>query len=265
MKFNTFFYQYYPYRAEVLLPHFVAADKEVEIFFSGSHHRNYVEDLIEIDDRAPYAKVIISRNGMYHLLPEALFFEPDFLVNAKNSEEVKFRIDQLQKQKNTIQNTFKPIDNEVFSLNLYLEKKISEFLTAQPYFWFATFNDMAATSNSFIQKMLSLFPFAPQIRGNFMILRRILKVVFSAEVNFMTEYKEHGKLTLPVLKIKIFKKNLSTEAYCKQNQAASEFFKLFYEWFLPYEMNYEYQIQETETPFVLSKNLTLNYNTQLKK
>ena len=264
MKINTCFYQYYPYKAEILIPYLTETEKEIEVSFHGCFNRNHLEDLIEIDNRGPYVKVIISRNSIYHLLPEALFFDPDTLVNAKNRDEVNFRIDQLQKQKNIIQNVFKPFDNELFSLNMTLEKKISEMLLNQSNLWLSTYNILQSSTNSFIQKIIPILPFATQIRGDFMLLRRILNVVFSAEVNFIFDYKEYGKLKIPLLKIKIHKKNLTNAEYCKENQEAMDFFLLFYEWFLPYEMNYEYRIQNTETLFILSKNLTLNYNTQLK-
>jgi len=54
--------------------------------------------------------------------------------------------------------------------------------------------------------------------------------------------------------------NLSAEQYAQENQRASKVFKTIKDNFLPFEIEYDFKIQDRKQEFKLGKNLILGYN-----
>ena len=226
----------------------------------GIFFRNYSEDIFSIEKDKDSDNVInLSRDGVFHILPEGLFFNEDFL-KSKNKPGYDFKevFKKFKDEKEKINSFFRPIDTEFFKLSFELEKKLNEISEKGNEFIIESLliGCNLATGNEYIRKMKILLPFVSEIRGNLRLLKDFLQIIFLSKVEII-------KKDFSIMFI-IHKRGLSKEEYLKMDNDLIAFFDFVYEWFLPVEIEYGYKIKDYEEPFVLGHSLILDYNTYLK-
>lgn len=226
----------------------------------GIFSRNYSEDLINITNEEDNTVFELSRDSIFHLLPEGLFFKENQLKkDSKPTFDFEKELSELEKQKKAISLFFSPFDTEYFKLSLGLEKKLNAITEKGNRILINIFGDEPEidTKNEYISKIKILLPFVSHLRGNITLLIDILKNVFSVE---KIEIKKKDTFYDRFI---IHKEGLSKEEYRSMDEKLTEFFDFFSQWFLPVEMEYDYRIKDYKEQFILGKTLLLDYNTHL--
>ena len=222
----------------------------------GVFFRNFSKDVLRIDTDRDRTTISVSRNGMYHLLPQGLFFtENQLQEEQKRGNDFKSAYDKLKKQKQEVQSFFQPYDTELFKLTLEGERTLNKlFKTGNKIL----LSDLPNHSkNEYINKVIPLLPYTSQLRGNIRLLLDLLKVIFDVK---KVEIKEIKPLHAQFI---IHKEGLSKDQYNAMNEDLELFFKFFSHWFLPIEKKYDFKIKDVTTPFKLGTSLILDYNTNL--
>ncbi len=228
--------------------------REFNVRNRGIFYRNYSDDLINITNENNVPLIELSRDGTFHLLPESLFFKENRLkINDKYvlREENK----ELREEKRKIELFFQPFETKYFHLSLEIESRLNEIAEkGNRFFDKFLFEEIDTNSpNIYIQKTLSLFPYLSELKGNLDLLRAILKIIFSTEVEILKD-----GLSLFII---VHKRRLAKDKYFLMDDQVAEFFEFFTEWFLPIEADFDFRIKDYQENFTLGNPLLLDYNT----
>ncbi|MDR1761464.1 MAG: hypothetical protein LBR55_03340 [Bacteroidales bacterium] len=220
----------------------------------GAFYRNYSSDLIRYDSDTN--TITLSRDGIYNLLPEGLFFEEDELRNSKNFKETRNKIKEKKKE---ISHFFQPFDTEYFKLSLALEKHINKCAEKGNEILLDLFfdNDNVAADVETWCAASFLLPQISQIKGNEHVIGGVLKTILHAPKVELIETDYCNKSFI------IYISNLSKKEYFEKKQQVSDIFKILEEYVLPFDVNYDFKIKDREQKFILNENLILDYNTNL--
>lgn len=247
---------------------------ETNIEFEGVFTRNFLDDILDykyytFPDKNQF-EVRLSRDGLFHLLPEGLFFKEELLKKVereKNKEKFRTLCEKIRKEKQKIRLFFQPFDKTYFNLRFELEKKLNETaadrtqLLTNELFDIFTIN----RENHLIEKIIPILPLASEIRSNRMIWRDVLRNVFypaKVEVRIAQKRNTSGNMT-NIVKATIHIEELSNSHYKNIKKDVDVFAQFFYEWFLPADMRYAFKIKDTKQTFILGSEMTLDYNTYL--
>ena len=259
-------------KAETYLSSFLDNIKDVLVEPEGVFSRNYANDMKEVDTDEFDKKLVLklSRDSVFHTLPESLFFVENKLreIGKKGDKELfKEEAERIRIEKRKILAFFQPFDMTYFKLRFELEKKLNSMATHRiPIIideLFSVFD--LNTHNPFIRKMLPLITIASEIRGNKNLLKEVLKILFypaNVDMYLLTRRQASGAKKA-ILKINVYIEKLSAEQFRTLKKEADEFAVFFYEWFLPVDMGYEFKIKDKNQRFILGKAMTLDYNTYL--
>ena len=217
---------------------------------SGMFYRNYFSDLIEYD--SDNNTLTLSRDGIFNLLPEGLFFEEDELKNSKSFQDTS---DKIKKKRREISQFFQPFDTEYFKLSLMLEKKINEISEKGNKVLLDLFFDKNKIAEN--KSLQFLLPQINQIKGNEYLITDILKIILNAKKVELIEIDYHTKRFI------IHIPNLSKEEYFEKTQQVSDIFEILREYFFSFDINYDFRIKDRKQRFILNENLILDYNTNL--
>jgi len=261
-------------KAESYLTSFLASCLDVNIEPLGVFSRNYSEDvmLIEYGDDANHRlNVQLSRDSVFNILPEGLFFEENKLRDIgkqNNAEKFREEEERIIKEKKKIRLFFQPFDTVYFRLRFELEKSLNELSANRTQLIFDEIFDVFPldTDNSLIHKIMPLLPLASEIRGNNHLLKDVLRgVFFPAKVELFRQRKRKpsDSRVKNVLKINVFIEKLSAGEFRNMKEEADVFAQFLYDWFLPVDCDYEFKIKDKSERFVLGKTMTLDYNTYL--
>ena len=259
-------------KAETYLTSFLKTCKDVVVEPEGVFSRNYTNDMKEVDTDEFGKKLVLklSRDSVFHLLPESIFFVENKLreIGKKGDlEKFKAEAERIRLEKRKILAFFQPFDMTYFKLRFELEKKLNSMATNRiPIIideLFSVFN--LNKKNQLIRKMLPLITIASEIRGNKNLLKEALKILFypaNVDMYLLKRRQESGAIRA-VMKINVYIEKLSAEQFRTLKKEADEFAEFFYEWFLPVDMGYEFKIKDKNQRFILGKAMTLDYNTYL--
>jgi len=221
---------------------------------SGTFYRNYSSDLIEYDSSSN--TITLSRDGIYNVLPEGLFFEEDELKSRKNFEKSR---EKIKEKKRDISHFFQPFDTEYFNLSLALEKQINNISEKGNTILLDLFFDndnIGAAAKTWSAASL-LLPQIGQIKGNEYAIGNILKTILDAKKVELIETDCNTKRFI------IHIPNLSKEEYFEKTQQVSGIFTILEEYFLPFDIAYDFKIKDRTQKFIVGENLILDYNTNL--
>jgi len=245
-------------KAETLLSLYDIKEN-LNVIMEGVFSRNYSEDIIHIEHDNDSVNLALSRNGLFHLLPEGLFFDEKMLQNVeKRGFDFKSKYTEFKKQKKEIELFFQPFDTAYFNLNLDLEHKLNH-VTEMGNDFFMEFLDNSEneTSNEYIAALQKMLPFASQMKGNVALLVDILKNVLSVEKIKVRETAYFSSRFI------IYKDGLTKAEYHAMDYDLKQLFVFLRHWFLPVEREYDYRIKSNPQPFILKESLILDYNTYL--
>ena len=258
-------------KAETFLTCMLESIESINLEFQGVFSRNYYNDIFYIDQEKILDKfqlnVKLSRDSVFHILPEGLFFRENILRKAakeKNLEKFKALDEQIIHEKKKILSFFYPFDKTYFGLRFELERTLNELASNRTQIWIDHLLNIYGISdvkNNLIRRTLSLLPLASEIRSNRTIWKSILQsLFFPARVDVRCVAKKETR----IVKTTIHIEKLSNDEYRSIQKDVDAFARFFYEWFIPVDMGYEFKVKDVKERFTLGKDLTLDYNTQLK-
>ena len=167
-----------------------------------------------------------------------------------------------------IDNFYYPFDKTYFGLSFELEKTVNDLAANRTAILMdKLFNNFQIDGeNDFIRKTIPLLPLASQIRSNKTIWRDIFKNIFyPADVDVRIVKKPNAADQMRgAVKTTLHIEKLSNREFKKIKQEVDVFAHFFYEWFMPADMEYEFKVKDKKERFVLGKEMTLDYNTQLR-
>jgi len=234
--------------------------EDLFVKMKGIFSRNYSEDLLSVDNEIDRTTIALARDGIFHLLPQGLFFKENLLSGNKKSHfEFDKELRELKRQQKEALSFFQPFDTAFFKLTLEFEHLLNDFAKTGNNPLIDSFLDIPEkeTTNKYLAKIIELLPFANQMRGNIPLLIDILKDIFSAA-------KIEVKKTEPLFSLFIIHiEGLKKEEYLNMDKEMKPCFDFICQWFLPVEHHYDYRIKDYKKPFKLEDSLILDYNTHL--
>lgn len=171
-------------KAEVVLNYFKGYIKNVDL--SGMHKRNAYIDVLAVTCTSEGVKCEIARDGIYDILPEALFHPIDRFDNIP-ANEYKERFaeeyEQQQIEEDNARTFFAPFDNHLICLNQTIEK-LKEPGRYDHSIILEILLDRIPdeyTSNRFIKRLLPYIPQCSKIRGDRTLLSLIIRKILFDE------------------------------------------------------------------------------------
>ena len=241
-------------KAETWLAAHHPSQKEWIARKKGIFSRNYADDLRSCD--LPFTSVELSRDGLYEILPDALFFKGNELSNAADFDWV----DKVLKQRlERIKTVLLPFDSSFFNHSLALEQELNSALAAKTHLLLQTFvdDDYTNESNPYIRKMAPLLIQAARLRGNYPVLCQIITCV----LGYKTSYLKKGDR----IRFVIHHPDLERRAFLKYLDELKPFFQWVEEWFVPFELQCEFKVRDynRDDRFEGTNRLLLDYNATL--
>ena len=259
-------------KAEAFLASLQDSISEMNIEFQGVFTRNFLNDIVDYEtykeSETNKTDIRVSRDGLFHILPEGLFFDEELLrkiEKEKNREKFNAISEKIQKEKQKIMSFFHPFDKTYFALQFELEKRLNEIAKNKTQLLTGELFDIfnLDIDNKLIKRITPLLLIASEVRGNRMVMKDVLRnLFFPAKVDVRIADKQNASgIARKVFKATIHIEKLSNEKYKSIKNDLDVFAQFFYEWFLPADMGYEFKIKDIKETFVLGKQMTLDYNT----
>jgi len=240
--------------------------EEIVTQMEGVFFRNYSEDLMNVENYGENITATLSRDSIFHLLPEKLFFE-DTTHKRNKKQFFDFTEDyqELLRKRREILSFFQPFDISFFKLSLDFEQKLNFFAeTGNNFFQNFFLNDTKSNprnskpeTDKYIAKLKMVLPFVSQIRGNLQLIADLLKTIFEVdkvEIKEIELFKKH---------FIIHKEGLSKDEYLTMDKELVTFFEYLKQWFLPVELKCDFRLKDYSRPIILGESLILEYNTNL--
>lgn len=252
--------------AETYLNTVFPDDFPISVNAKGIFYSNYSEDLLEVVPLAyTSSQVVLSRDGIFHLLPEGMFFD-ELAYREARRKGVAFEPDKVH-----VFDFLAPFDTEFFNVTLGLDRIVHsvEDNACGLLLEFLYGMDVEKIGNPYIRKALPFLLQASVVRGDFSLMERLMSTItgFRTVVSTTTRTILSSSCawnTSPFVNILFHIPDLSNGEYSMHYDTLREFVEFFAEWFFPAELEFDFSVRDEEQLFVLDENiLTLDYNTFL--
>ncbi len=243
-------------KAETWLSVHYPFKKEWIVRQKGIFSRNYSGDFCSCSPES--VSVELSRDGLYEILPNALFFTGRELQD-KDDTDFKWTERVLRQRLDRIKTVMLPFDSEYFNSTLALEKEVNETVGAKipTLLQVLVGDDFTNESDPYITKICPFTLQAARLRGNYRTLCRLMTFI----LGYKTDYRlKKGRVTFIV-----HRPDLSHEGFLSYYDELKPFFAFVKEWFVPFEMDFEYKIRDYKRScrFAGPNKLLLDYNSTL--
>lgn len=243
-KAETWISVHYPFRKEWIVRQ------------KGIFSRNYSGDIRSCSPDE--AHVELSRDGLYEILPNALFFTGRELI-GKDDTDFKWTEKILKQRFDRIKTVMLPFDSSYFNHTLALENTVNANIGDKTKTLLQTIvgNDFSNESDPYIKQMSPYTLQAATLRGDYRTLCRLMTLI----LGYKTDYRlKKGRVTFIVNR-----PDLSHEGFMAYYDELKPFFSFVEEWFIPFEMNFEYKIRDYKRScrFAGPNKLLLDYNSTL--
>lgn len=243
--------------AEMLLATFYPDIKDWTANYGSFFTRNYSGDLKSVD-RA-MKTVSLARNGIYDILPEKMFFDPNELRN-KDSRAFAQRAAELYEEERNIQKYFLPFDSYFFARSLNVRMNVGRLLDDKTELLLKLLfdYDLRAEKNPYIRLLAPMLLYVTELRSDLDRLAEMLSAVIDCPVDYKIPTQDRVVIT-------VHKRGLSSSEYAAFMELLKPLFDFVQEWFVPMEMDCLYKVKDYQQPFVLSdaRPLVLDYNTHI--
>lgn len=264
MRFNQRYNPIGDLKAETWVNAYLSDSVPVRVSSKGIFYSNYCEDLLEVDTSATETDLSLSRDGLFHLLPEALFVDENLLRDPKRKHK------PFTPEKERILNFFVPFDSEYFQVTLGLDKVVRDLESDLVDVLLKSLYDIDVQliRNPEIKKSLPLLLQASEIRGDYALIGRLMTAISGYRTEIEQVFRSFPDVSgeeqeMTVARIVFHIPSLTNKEYSAHYDELGEFVHFVAEWFFPVEQAFEYAIKEMGHPLVLDGTLTLDYNTYL--
>jgi len=172
-----------------------------KVALRGLHKRNTYRDIIRTDSLSDETFLLtVGRNSIYNSLPEYMFHPIDRFDNLPKYEEKERFTQQLDEQKEEIENAFRffaPVDILLIWLRTQVRMQVEKYATEDVVMQQILGDSLteAQRENRFIRQVLPYLPHCKQIRGNKTLLTILLRKVFMSEGLTIRVSREQQSLT----------------------------------------------------------------------
>ena len=255
-------------RAELLLEAYRVNPDAMSVANEGLFYRGYTHDLLELDEKE--GKIMLSRNGLRHFLPEGFLVGEEWLRQAADEEyEMKRRKERLRLLKQSYASFFKAFDTIFFGQEYALHQTIAgldadgDNVLLEDVFGIR----FSGTHNPYIRRLAGLLH-QTSVKGNLPMLGFYVRCILGERVSMDVVQKkavaDQPSESYAFVRFVVHIEGLSNEAYNLRMEQYGVFFRLLFRWFLPFDCECDYCIKDRSQRFVLDDApLTLDYNTQL--
>ena len=230
--------------------------EEWRAWYKGIFSRNYSGDLRSCDHETN--TVELSRDGLFELLPQTMFFTGNELIGKEDSD-IKLIEHVLKQRRERIKNVMLPLDSIYFNQSLAIETTVNNNLSDRTAILLKTLtgNDFSQEANPYIKKMAHVILQAAKVRGDYRFLCRMMTCI----LGFKTEYR----LKTDRVRFIVNRPNLSQTALYSYIEELKPFFNFLEEWFVPFEMQCEFKVRDYERDDHIEgpNKLMLDYNATL--
>ena len=243
--------------AEFLLSAYFPNIRNWNASYGSFFSRNYSGDLKSV--QAETNTVTLSRNGLYDILPEKMFFDVDEL-RFKETRDLAQRIDEIYQEEKNIKDFFFPFDSFFFNQSLHYHAAAANLIDNEARWLLKQLfdYDIEAEENRYVKLMAPLLLHVTEIRANLDLIAHILSEILGCKVNHQVNHQDEVLFF-------VHKEGLNSVEYHAFVQEISPLFDFVAHWFVSMEMDCNYKVKDFHQPFVLSseKPLVLDYNTQI--
>ncbi|MBN2484904.1 MAG: hypothetical protein JXB34_02915 [Bacteroidales bacterium] len=177
---------------------------DIEAENLGSFFRPFRHDIVggkttEIFSNEYIFTLLLSRNGLYDMLPEGLSHKQEVLPDNHKSVKKYAELHKLRKkEEQEARSFFKPFENEFFKLGVILEKTEKNLLCLQRESFFSFLTSFWGIDTSLPAKhqamLLYILPYAHEVAGNFGLIAKIIANSLNLNVCFRLDYiQEHAE------------------------------------------------------------------------
>lgn len=243
--------------AEQLLAVYYPNIKEWTANYGSFFSRNYGGDLKACDPNMK--KVSLSRNGIYDILPEKMFFDPNELRN-KESRAFAQRVAELYEEERNIQKYFQPFDSFFFNRSLNIHLNVNRLVDDKTDMLLRLLfdYDIRTEKNPYIRLLAPTLLHVTDLRADFDRLVVMFSAIIDCHVDYAMPSQDRVVFT-------VHKPQLNSVEYADFMLLLKPFFDFVKDWFVPMEMDCDYKVKDYQQPFVLSdeRALVLDYNTHI--
>lgn len=171
-------------RAEIVSNYLNGVKKEIT--FLGNHKRNAYEDILSVSQDNDTVKIEMSRQGLYDILPEALFHPIDRFDNIpanEYKERFEEEIEQQRIEEANARSFFSLYDKFIFDLSSVVSQ-IKNIDLSDNRILSEILCDLMPEkykSNRFVAHILNFIPRCRSIRGNLSLITLMLRKAMSDE------------------------------------------------------------------------------------
>lgn len=222
----------------------------------GIFSRDYAEDLRSCDPEQ--SSVELSRDGMYEILPNGLFFRGTELQGVDPSD-FEWTEKVLKQRYERIKTALLPFDSSFFNHSLALEHQLNDSLAEKNDLLLQalTGKDFSEEHNPYIRQMALMLPQAARIRGDYRFLCKYITLILG--------YKTDYKLTENRVRFIVNRPDLNRTAFLDYLDELEPFFHFVEEWFVPFELQCDFKVRDYERDDHIEghNKLLLDYNATL--
>jgi len=243
--------------AELLLSTYFPDVNEWNAEYGSFFSRNYSGDLLTVHQEQN--TVALSRNGIYDILPEKMFFDVDEL-RYKEPREFAALITEIYEMEKSIKDYFQPFDSYFFNQSMRLHKVVWHMVDGKTELLLRSLFDyhIENEENRFVKQLAPLLLDVTELRGDFTVLSPVLAVILDCRVDYSFPHQDEVLFT-------VHKEGLSSKEYLAFMKELKPLFDFVKYWFVPMEMDCIYKVKDYHQRFILSteRPLVLDYNTQI--
>lgn len=187
-------------RAEVIAADYVSDGlrlRNVTIKPGGSYKRTYSRDVLdssleEDDEGNPVRlELIVSRDGLYDMIPEGLFHQPDPNRRENKVVDMVDNIKKSRKEEDDARRFFLAIEKEVYRQRILIE--IDERKAYEDYsdhfrndLFFQIWPDLITLKREFVNPLVQLLPRAFEVCGDIPLTEYCFRKVLGVEVKIFS-------------------------------------------------------------------------------
>ena len=244
-------------KAELMLSTYFPDVKEWEAQYGSFFSRNYSGDVRSCDPMS--GTVTLSRNGIYDLLPEKLFFD-EMELKTLESRDLASKLSEVYEEEKNIKAYFEPFDSYFFNQSIRINNIITHILDNKEKLMLKTMfdYDIDAETNRYVRMLAPLLIHVADIRADLNLITNILSEILGCKV----EYRIFSPDRMLFI---VNKLQLDSKEYAAFTKELKPLFSFVQYWFMPMETECDFRVKDFEQRFILSdtRALVLDYNTQI--
>lgn len=249
--------------AEMLLNYlYPEVDRKWKVKCKGTFYRNYNQDMVSYDEET--GEVILTRDGMLRLMPDAVFADVDEL-RTKDKEGSHA---MMVKRRKLLNAAFAPFDTINFTYNLRIERQVSSLLNQKLNYILLTYFafDLENEKDPMVREAATLLPFISSKRGDLHFVATLLRSLYDCEVEMDLSHRhsdtDSSREWMPMVRYNILLRGMDRETYLRKTEQLKPLTDFIEEWLIPFDVKCRIAFKD-HIVATADKKLILDYNTEI--